>query len=59
MASNQKVDKFAAQQEFISQQVKANGHAVAQLTLHQFDREYQLFSDGSASVVFEEEEDDF
>jgi hypothetical protein len=33
MASNQKVDKFAEQQDFISQQVKANGQAVAQLTL--------------------------
>ena len=33
MASNKRVDMFAAQQDLISQQVKASGHAVAQLTL--------------------------
>jgi hypothetical protein len=56
MANNQKVDNFATQQDFISQQVNANGHGVAQLTLKQFDQEESLASEGSSSEVFEGEE---
>ena len=37
--NNKKVDKCAAEQQFIAQQVRANGQAVAQLTLQQFDKE--------------------
>ena len=55
--NNKKVDKCAAEQQFIAQQVRTNGQAVAQLTLQQFDKEPQEFSDGSVSVIFEEEED--
>ena len=39
--NNKKVDKCAAEQQFIAQQVRANGQAVAQLTLQQFDKEPQ------------------
>ena len=31
--NNKKVDKCAAEQQFVAQQVRANGQAVAQLTL--------------------------
>jgi len=31
--NNKKVDKCSAEQQFIAQQVRANGQAVAQLTL--------------------------
>jgi hypothetical protein len=49
------VDNVASNKKFIAEQVKANGHAVAQLTLRQFDEEAHSVSDSSGSVVFEEE----
>ena len=55
--NNKKVDKCAAKQQFIAQQVWANGQAVAQLTLQQFDKEPQEFSDGSVFAIFEDEEE--
>jgi hypothetical protein len=59
LASIQKVDQFAAHQDLISQLVKANEQAMAQLTLQQFDREDRLFDEGSSFEVVEEEEEDF
>ena len=50
-----RVDNVASDQKFIAEQVKANGHAVAQLTLRQFDEEAHSVSGSSGSVVFEEE----
>jgi len=55
--NNKKVDKCAAEQQFIAQQVRANGQAVAQLTLQQFDKEPQEFTEGSVSAIFEDEEE--
>lgn len=42
-----KAEQCIADQRFIAQQVKANGQAVAQLTLRQFEREAGFVSDGS------------
>lgn len=54
-ANNQKVDKCAREQQFIAQQVRANGQAVAQLTVQQFEEDAHSQSDSSVSGVFEEE----
>jgi hypothetical protein len=50
------VDNVASEQKFIAEQVKANGLAVAQLTLRQFEDEARSASGSgsSGSVVFEE-----
>jgi hypothetical protein len=56
LEATQKVDKFATQQDFISQQVKANAQVVARLTINQFDKEELLLSDGSMSGSFEDED---
>jgi hypothetical protein len=50
-----RVDNVASNQKFIAEQVKANGHAVAQLTLRQFDDDAHSTGGSSGSVVFEEE----
>ena len=55
--NNKKVDKCSAEKQFIAQQVRANGQAVAQLTLQQFDKEPQEFTEGSVSAIFEDEEE--
>lgn len=46
------------EQKLIQQQVQANGQAVAQLTLHQFEDEVQSDSTGSQSLVEDAEEED-
>ena len=51
-ANNLMIDNCTKEQQFIAQQVKANGQAIAQLTLRQFEDEK---SDSSVSIVFEEE----
>jgi len=51
-ANNLMIDNCTKEQQFIAQQVKANGQAVGQLTLRQFEDEK---SDSSVSIVFEEE----
>lgn len=45
--TNQKVAQCTADQRFIVEQVKANGQAVAQLTLRQFEQEDGNLSEGS------------
>jgi len=54
-ANNRKVDTFVAYQKYIAEQVQANGQAVAQLTLCQFEDEAHSVGDSSVSIVFEEE----
>jgi hypothetical protein len=49
------VDNVAFDQKFIAEQVKANGHVVAQLTLCQFNEEAHSVHGSLGSVVFEEE----
>jgi hypothetical protein len=51
-ANSLKIDKCTTEQQFIAQQVQANGQAVAQLTLRQFEDDS---SDRSVSVMFEDE----
>lgn len=53
----QAMDNYSAEQHMITQQVKANGAAVAQLTMRQFDHEDAYADDDSVSIVFEEQED--
>lgn len=53
------MDAYTTEHHMIAQQVKANGVAVAQLTLRQFDHEDQFEDDMSASVIFDEEEQQF
>ncbi|XP_066392625.1 protein argonaute PNH1-like [Miscanthus floridulus] len=57
--NNAKVDKCSADQQFIAQQVRANGQAVAQLTLRQFEEEKSSASHGSSSLVYDDEEEHF
>lgn len=54
-----KVDKCTAEQNFIAQQVRANGQVVAQLTIRQFEAEDRSDSDGLDLVLFDEEENPF
>ena len=56
METTQKVDRFSTEQDFISQQVKANGQAVARLTLKNFEKEEQFLSDDAMSEFFEDDE---
>lgn len=51
------MDHYSAEQHMIAQQVKANGAAVAQLTMRQFDTE-PIYDDDedNVSVVFDEKE---
>lgn len=49
------MDTVASNQTLITEQVKANGHVVAQLTLRRFAEEALSDSASSGSVVFEEE----
>jgi hypothetical protein len=53
--SSAAVDKYSAEQQMIAQQVKANGQAVAQLTLQQFHRDAKYSDSESASIAYEEE----
>ena len=50
------MDQYSQEQHMIAQQVKANGQAVAQLTLRQFSHEAKM-EDGNDtdSVLFEDE----
>lgn len=50
------MDKCVSEQQFISQQVKANGQAIAHLTLRQFEEDAKSQSGSSVSVIFEEED---
>lgn len=50
-----KVDKCSKDQQFIAQQVQANGQVVAQLTLRQFEEEDRSNSLGSESLMYDEE----
>ena len=54
------MDNYSAEQHMIAQQVKANGAAVAQLTMRQFDNEAAYDDDDDdddeVSMVFEEKE---
>lgn len=49
------MDQYSAEQHMIAQQVRANGQAVAQLTLQQFANQPK-FDEASVSEVFEEEQ---
>jgi len=51
--TNLKVAQCTADQQFIAQQVRANGQAVAQLTLRQFEKE--AWSVNNGSVIADEE----
>jgi len=53
--SSSVVDKYSAEQQMIAQQVKANGQAMAQLTLQQFHRDAKYSDSESASIAYEEE----
>jgi len=55
--TNQKVDQCSAQQRLIAKQVQANGQAVAQLTVRQFENDHSSVSDGS--VIANEEDHRF
>ena len=57
--NNAKVDQCAKDQQLIAQQVKANGQALAQLTLRHMAVEDNSFSSSSESLLFEEEETNF
>lgn len=57
--NNAKVEQCSKDQKFIAQQVQANGHAVAQLTLRQFDEEDRFDSTGSGSLLEDEDDPDF
>ena len=48
------MDNYSAEQHMIAQQVKANGAAVAQLTMRQFDQEAAYDDDDGASMLFRE-----
>lgn len=50
-----KVDQCTTDQQYIAQQVRANGQAVAQLTLRQFEEDAKSMGNESVSVIFEEE----
>lgn len=50
------MDAYTAEQHLIAQQVKANGAAVAQLTMRQFDHEEPFADDSSTSLIFEEKQ---
>lgn len=50
------MDHYSAEQHMIAQQVKANGAAVAQLTMRQFDHEDRSDGDESVSMIFEEQD---
>lgn len=49
------MDQYSAEQHMIAQQVKANGQAVAQLTMKAFEKEAHYDDSEEVSVVFEEE----
>jgi len=51
----QAMDNYTAK-NLIAQQVKANGAAVAQLTLWHFEHEGPFEDDSSVSVIFDEEQ---
>jgi hypothetical protein len=53
--NSRRVEHVASNQNLIAEQVKANGHAVAQLTLRRFEDEAISDSGSSGSVVFEED----
>jgi hypothetical protein len=53
----QALDHYTAEQHLIAQQVKANGAAIAQLTMRQFDNDGPFEDDSSVSVIFYEKED--
>lgn len=53
-ANSHKVDRCMNEQQFIAQQVQANGQVVAHLTIRQFDQGNK--SEGSVSLVFKEEQ---
>jgi len=53
----QAMDNYTAQQQLIAQQVKANGAAIAQLTMRQFHNDGSFSDDSSISVIFYEKED--
>ena len=48
------MDNYSAEQHMIAQQVKANGAAVAQLTMRQFDNEAAYDDEDGVSMLFEE-----
>jgi hypothetical protein len=52
---NLKMDNYVKEEQYIAEQVKANGQAVAELTVRRFEEALQYDFDGSASVIFEEE----
>jgi len=52
------IDQYSQEQHMIAQQVKANGQAVAHLTLHHFKNENKLEVDNeSVSVLYDEKPD--
>jgi hypothetical protein len=52
------MDQYSQEQHMIAQQVKANGQAVAQLTLRQFSNEARMEDDNeSASVLYDDDTD--
>lgn len=55
--NNTKVEQCSKDQKFIAQQVQANGQAVAQLTLRQFEEENRSVSTSSESLIEEEEQE--
>jgi hypothetical protein len=50
------MDQYSAEQHMIAKQVKANGVAMAQLTMKQFEHENKFEDDSSSSPVEEEQE---
>ena len=48
------MDNYSTKQHMIAQQVKANGAAVAQLTMRQFDNEAAYDDEDRVSMLFEE-----
>ena len=52
----QAMDNYTAEQHLIAQQVKANGAAVAQLTLRHFEHEGPFEDDSLVSIIFDEEQ---
>lgn len=57
--SNAKVDQCAKDQQFISKQVQANGQAVAQLTMRQFEEDNKSAGSQSESLESDDETPSF
>ena len=53
------MDQYSQEQHMIAQQVKANGQAVAQLTLRQFSHEAKMEDGNDTDLVLFEEETSF